>query len=58
MLGGHDAGELHAAIKDTLGSIVKLRVARDKAVERFKREGPLLTIVPAAKGEKEEEALM
>jgi hypothetical protein len=48
---GHDTSELHDAIKETLESIVKLRAARDKAVERFKQQGVLITLVPAVKAE-------
>ena len=51
---GHDTSELHAAIKETLESVVKLKAARDKAVERFKQQGVLFTVVPV---EKEEERL-
>jgi len=51
---GHDTSELHAAIKETLESVVKLKAARDKAVERFKQQGVLFTIVPV---DKEEERL-
>jgi hypothetical protein len=51
---GHDTSELHAAIKETLESVVKLKAVRDKAVERFNQQGILFTIVP---GEKEEERL-
>ncbi len=48
---GHDTTELHAAITETLESIVKLRAARDKAVERFKQQGILFTVVAVAKEE-------
>ena len=51
---GHDTSELHAAIKETLESMVKLKEVRDKAVDGFNQEGVLFTIVP---GEKEEERL-
>lgn len=54
-LAGHDTSELHDAIKETLESIVKLRAARDKAVERFKQQGVLFKVVPIV--EKEEERL-
>jgi hypothetical protein len=50
-LAGHDTSELHDAIKETLESIVKLRAARDKAVERFKQQGVLITIAPVVKEE-------
>ena len=52
---GHDTSELHAAIKETLESMVKLKAVRDKAVERFKQEGVLFKVVPIV--EKEEERL-
>jgi hypothetical protein len=51
---GHDTSELHEAIKETLESMVKLKAARDKAVERFKEQGVLLKVVPV---DKEEERL-
>ena len=51
---GHDTSELDAAIKETLKSIVKLKAVRDKAVERFKQQGVLFTVVPV---DKEEERL-
>jgi hypothetical protein len=52
---GHDTSELHAAIKETLESMVKLKAVRDKAVERFKEQGVLFKVVPIV--EKEEERL-
>ena len=52
---GHDTSELHAAIKETLESMVKLKAVRDKAVERFKEQGVLIKVVPIV--EKEEERL-
>ena len=51
---GHDTSDLHAAIKETLESMVKLKAVRDTAVERFKQQGVLFTVVPV---EKEEERL-
>jgi hypothetical protein len=51
---GHDMSELHAAIKETLESVVKLKAVRDKAVERFNQQGFLFTVVPV---DKEEERL-
>ena len=51
---GHDTSDLHAAIKETLESMVKLKAVRDKAVVRFKQQGVLFTVVPV---EKEEERL-
>lgn len=51
---GHATSELHEAIKETIESIEKLKAVRDKAVERFKQEGVLFTVVPV---EKEEERL-
>ena len=51
---GHDMSELHEAIKETLESTVKLKAVRDKAVERFKEQGVLFTVVPV---DKEEERL-
>ncbi len=50
-LAGHDTSELHAAVKETLESIVKLKAAHDKAVERFKEQGVLFTVVPVDKEE-------
>ncbi len=50
-LTGHDTSELHDAIKETLESIVKLKAARDKAVERFRQQGVLITLVPVVKEE-------
>jgi hypothetical protein len=50
-LAGHDTSELHAAIKETLESIVKLKAAHDKAVERFKDQGVLFKVVPVDKAE-------
>ena len=38
---------------DALESIEKLRGARVKAVERFKQQGDLITIVPALQVEEE-----
>ena len=52
-LAGHDTSELHAVIKETRESIEKLKAAHDKAVERFKEQGVLFTVVPTV--EKEEE---
>ncbi len=52
---GHDTSELDEAIKEALESIVKLKSARDKAVERFKQQGVLFKVVPTV--EKEEERL-
>ena len=54
MAAGHDTSELHAAIKETLESMVKLKAVRDKAVERFREQGVLFTVVPV---DKEEERL-
>ena len=51
---GHDTSELHAAIKETLESVVKLKAVRDKAVERFKQQGVLFKVVPV---DREEERL-
>ncbi len=51
---GHDTSELHAAIKETLESVVKLKAVRDKAVQRFKQQGVLFNLVPV---DKEEERL-
>ncbi len=52
---GHDTSELHAAIKETLESMVKLnlKAVRDKAVERFKQQGVLFTVVPVGKEEEQ-----
>lgn len=52
---GHDTSELYEAITETLESIVKLKAARDKAVDRFKEQGVLFKVVPIV--EKEEERL-
>ena len=52
---GHDMSELHEAIKETLESIVKLKAARDNAVERFKQQGVLFKVVPV---DNEEEKLV
>ena len=38
----HDTTELHAAIKDMLESSVRLKDARDKAVQRFRQEGLII----------------
>ena len=43
---GHDPTELHAAMKETLESTVKLKAVRDKAVERFKQQGVIIKVVP------------
>lgn len=43
---GHDTTELHAAITETLVRIVKLKAARHQAIERFKEQGVLFTVVP------------
>ncbi len=43
---GHCTSELHEAMKETLESIVKLKAAREKAVESFKQEGLLFTKIP------------
>jgi uncharacterized membrane protein len=51
---GNDTSELHNAIKETCISIVKLKAVRDKAVERFKKQGVLFKVVPV---DKEEERL-
>ncbi len=60
-LAGHDTSELHEAIKETLASIVKLKAACVKAIERFKQQGFLFTIASVVKEEeqlvKEEEQL-
>jgi hypothetical protein len=53
---GHDTTELHAAITETLESIVKLKAARGQAIERFKEQGVLFTVVPVVPAPKEEEA--
>ena len=55
MAAGHDTSELHAAIKEMLESMVKLKAVRDKAVERFKQQGVLFKVVPV---EEEEEKLV
>ena len=51
---GHDTSELHAAIQETLESVVKLKAVRDKAVQRFKQQGVLFKVVPV---DNEEERL-
>lgn len=43
---GHNTSELHAAIKETLESFVKLKAARDKAMDKFVQQGVLFTVVP------------
>ena len=39
----HDTTELQAAIKDVLESSVRLKDARDKAVQRFREDGLIIT---------------
>lgn len=48
---GHDTSEFHAAIKETLDSIVKLKAIREEAVKRFREKGVLITVVPVDKEE-------
>ena len=43
---GHDTSELQAAMKIMHESTVKLRGERVKALERFKEQGILFTVVP------------
>jgi hypothetical protein len=40
----HDTTELQAAIKDMLESSVRLKDARDKAVQRFRQDGLIVII--------------
>ena len=54
----HDTTELHAAIKDMLESSVRLKDARDKAVQRFRQDGLIVTATaPRPVVAKEEEPL-
>ena len=48
---GHDTSEFHAAIKETLEYIVKLKAIREEAVKRFREKGFLITVVPVDKEE-------
>jgi hypothetical protein len=55
----HDTSELQAAIKDTLESYVRLKDARDKAVQRFRQDSLIIVTATAPRPvvAKEEEPL-